>query len=252
MIIKGEFILKLTKRKILIGAGAILLIAVAAALINFYPFLFMTPASTGKVQDTDVFVIKDAVANMYAVQLDDEYILVDLASTTPTVEKALEQGNISPENVKYILLTHSDADHVGTIGLFPNASVYMSENELPMVNGDITQGKNNSKSVLHDVGLENIILLSDNQELTIGEHKIKCISVPGHTPGSMAFVIDETYLFSGDSFKVRDNKLELSPYTRDTQLSQESISKLMVVIESTKFTFTGHYGYYESSELTVN
>lgn len=243
--------MKLNMKKIVIIIGVMVLIVIVLALIKYYPIFLMKPAPTGKVQDAGVVVIKDGVVNMYAIQSGEEYILIDVGSNAGNIEKALAQENIPPENVSHIFLTHSDADHVGAIGLFPNALVYMSENELQMVNGEITDGKNNRNSKLKTVGLEKIILLTDNQEIVIGEYHIKCISVPGHTPGSMAYVVNGDYLFSGDGFRVEQNKLSLSPFTRDEQSSIDSIYLLSKTIEGTKITFTGHYGYYESAMLEV-
>lgn len=95
-------------------------------------------------------------------------------------------------------------------------------------------------------------MLKDEQEINIGGRTIKCIKAPGHTTGSMAYIVDKDYLFSGDCFRVRDNKLLVHPFTRDEQLSKDSIKKLYDAIGGTKLTFTTHYGCYESSELIIN
>lgn len=241
--------LKFKRRRLLVIAIIVLLIVLAVALINFYPLIFMKPIDTGKIPSTEVFVIKDWVANVYTIQSSEGYILIDAGFNAKTIKKTLEQENILPEDIKHIFLTHSDDDHVAAVELFPNASVYMSQDELQMVNGEIQQGKNNSKSKLNDIGLENIILLTDNQYITIGEYMIKCISAPGHTTGCMAYVVNEKYLFSGDCFRVNNSKLSVHPFTRDEQLCQDSIKKLYEVIGDTEYTFTSHYGYHVSSNL---
>ena len=40
--------------------------------------------------------------------------------------------------------------------------------------------------------------VSENDEFTIGEHKIKIISTPGHTKGGVCYSVDEK-IFSGDT-----------------------------------------------------
>ncbi|MFQ5350896.1 MAG: MBL fold metallo-hydrolase [Thermoanaerobaculia bacterium] len=41
--------------------------------------------------------------------------------------------------------------------------------------------------------------LRDGQELQVGRHRIAAIHVPGHTLGNTVFLLDESYLFTGDS-----------------------------------------------------
>jgi glyoxylase-like metal-dependent hydrolase (beta-lactamase superfamily II)/rhodanese-related sulfurtransferase len=41
--------------------------------------------------------------------------------------------------------------------------------------------------------------LRDNQEFAIGSHRLIAMHVPGHTLGNTAFLLDERYLFTGDS-----------------------------------------------------
>lgn len=43
------------------------------------------------------------------------------------------------------------------------------------------------------------VLLRDGQIFHIGDIKIECFLVPGHTWGHMAYLIDDTYLFTGDT-----------------------------------------------------
>ncbi len=240
------------KKKMLLIVITLFLVAIAIMLTNFYPLLFMKPVATGVITNTEVLAVKDRMGTMYAIQSDEGYILIDAGSDVKALEKTLQQENISTEIVKSIFLTHSDADHVAAVSLFLNASVYMSEDELQMVNGEIKQGKNNSNSILNSIGLNNIMLLEDEQEVTIGEHTIKGIKAPGHTTGSMAYLVDKDYLFTGDCFRVSNNKLLTHPFTRDEQLSEVSIRRLYDIIGSTKLTFTTHYGYYKSNALKID
>ncbi len=41
--------------------------------------------------------------------------------------------------------------------------------------------------------------LRDGQTFEIGRHRVTAVHVPGHTLGNMAFLLDERYLFTGDS-----------------------------------------------------
>jgi glyoxylase-like metal-dependent hydrolase (beta-lactamase superfamily II) len=41
--------------------------------------------------------------------------------------------------------------------------------------------------------------LSDGDTVPVGEYSIRVIHSPGHTPGSTSFLLDDTYLFTGDT-----------------------------------------------------
>jgi len=244
-------------KKVILFAGIIVLAVVAIILADVYPIFFMRPLDTGVVPDTDISVIRNGVANAYCIKSSEGYILIDAGADSEAFKKTLQEKNISITDVRHIFLTHSDNDHVGAIGLFPYANVYMSEDELPMINGEMTRNGNiigrifsGNKNALPDgVTPESLILLTDGQELTIGDRTIRCVKAPGHTPGSMVFILDDAYLFTGDSFKVHNMQLATSPFTMDEKASKESIQNMYEDLRDTKLVLTAHYGYYHSADI---
>jgi glyoxylase-like metal-dependent hydrolase (beta-lactamase superfamily II) len=236
----------------LLIAVAVFLVAIVALCIRFRALFSMKSVMSGYIENTGVLAIKSGMNNLYAINSSEGYIFIDGGSSAKAIEQVLQKENIPAESVRHIFLTHSDSDHTAAASLFPGAAIYMGENELQMVNGEITKGKNNSNSSLHNKGIENIVLLGDNQEIIIGGRTIKCLKMPGHTTGSMIYIVDGDYLFSGDCFMVAGNKIGVHPFTRDAKLAQESINSLYETLIKTNFTFTSHYGYFPSKDLTVN
>jgi glyoxylase-like metal-dependent hydrolase (beta-lactamase superfamily II) len=72
---------------------------------------------------------------------------------------------------------------------------------------------------------------------------VRGILTPGHTPGAMCFLIDEKYLFTGDSMSLLDGKVGLfnEMFNVDSEIQRESLKKLQN-LEGVEYIFTAHYG----------
>jgi glyoxylase-like metal-dependent hydrolase (beta-lactamase superfamily II) len=92
------------------------------------------------------------------------------------------------------------------------------------------------------------VLLQDGQTLNIGGIKIECLLVPGHTWGHMVYLIDDAYLFTGDTiwFGVDGGYSFLSTLAEDNRLAVQSLAKLEENIRSRNHSIaviTGHTGW---------
>ena len=87
-------------------------------------------------------------------------------------------------------------------------------------------------------------MLKDNDEIAAGTINVRAIETPGHTPGSMSYLIDDVFLFVGDAFKLMGGKAyPNSPlYCMDTEKQAESIRKL-AKLNNVHSVFTAHGGY---------
>ena len=228
-----------------IAIVVVILIVVLLVIFSktIYQFSTMNSHATGKIIP-NVFAIKTGIVNCYLVKGDKGYVMIDAGTNKDQVEKALQELAIKPEEIKAILLTHSDSDHTTSIPLFTNAQLYLPELEVQMIDGTTMRnrfGRNSLDS--------KYLTIKDNDVMEIAGYSIKCLATPGHTPGSMSYLFNNEYLFVGDTMSLIKGKAELflAIYNMDDDMQAISIAKLANV--PAKYVFTGHHGYSDNPGL---
>lgn len=198
----------------------------------------MRPAETGKISENG-YVIKDDFVNMYLIKDNIGYIAIDAGKGIENIKKGLIELNINADDVIAVLLTHSDMDHVAALPLFKNAKLYMSKEEVNMLNGK----KQKIPFVNNKMSRNDYILLDDKQTLEIGSHKINCILTEGHSSGSMCFQVNDKYLFVGDMLSLQEGKLGNSVkfFDLDHKMASKSIAKI-TNIPNVEYILTSHWG----------
>ena len=203
----------------------------------------LSPVET-RVIAPGIYAVKDSYVNLFLMKNHDTYIAFDAGNDAKQVQQELARLKIDPKTVEAVFLTHSDPDHVAACTLFSNAKIYLPKAEEPMVNGQISRFlfMKNKLALPHE-------LLEDNQIINISGLKIKGISTPGHTPGSMSFLVNETHLFTGDTMGIKNG--EVTPFNdlfnMDSQRQRKSITHL-AALPGVDYIFTGHYGFIDSPE----
>jgi hydroxyacylglutathione hydrolase len=201
----------------------------------------MTPLDTGEIV-SGVFVVKNSYVNMYLVKGANGYIAIDSGTGADGVRKALRTIQINPAEVIAVFLTHGDTDHTGGLSVFQNATIYLGIEEEQMIDGRTARfGFFKNKPISkHD-------RLGDGQEMEVDGLKVKGISTPGHTPGSMCYRVDGRYLFVGDTMRLREGKVEIigEAINMDSDTQRQSLKKL-ARLEGVQFIFTAHFGYTDS------
>jgi len=192
-----------------------------------------------------IYAIKTKGANFYVIKNEDGYIAIDAGDGEKTIaESELRKLNIEPEKISAVLLTHSDFDHTSALGLFKNATIYISQQEMQIVNGSVPRmfGIKNKLKLNYDF---NIIYGED--DLYFGELKVKPILTPGHTTGSLSYLLDDKYLFVGDTLSLKDGQVELfnSLFNTDDNIQKQSLKRL-AQLQNAEYIFTAHYGFSDS------
>lgn len=181
---------------------------------------------------------------MYLVKSDSGYIAIDTGYFESFVRRGLEYNNITTEEIKYLLITHSDADHVNNINLFNRAKIFFPSEEKGMLDHK-SQRFTFLPFYKNNIDMNGFLLTKDYDEIKIGGRKIKCISLPGHTDGSMGYLVDNKYLFTGDALRLKNGKIAIpfrKYFVSDKNAMLESINKV-ANLDSVEFIFTAHSGF---------
>ncbi len=150
------------------------------------------------------------------------------------------------------MLTHTDYDHVGALNLFKNAQIILSTEEMPLITGDAKRSFISGNTLPEGIDKERLTLVKDGEKLERGGHIIECIEAPGHTLGSTLYLLDDQYLFTGDAFKVSEEKLAVHPYSMHSSEAKHTIQSLKPLFDRCQWVFTAHYGYYKANALKIN
>lgn len=207
----------------------------------------MTPSETGEITE-GIYAIRDSYTTMFLIRDGDSFIAIDCGNKPEAISEGLSTLGIDPLRVSTVFLTHTDGDHTGALQLFSDATIYLSTQEEKLLTGEASRFLFFGNSISRN----DYILVNDREELTIGNRIIKGILTPGHTAGSMCYLIDGQYLFTGDALCLRDGKIE--PFIRlinvDADMATESIS-LVTDLPGIRYIFTSHYGYTDDYENAV-
>lgn len=131
--------------------------------------------------------------------------------------------------IDYILLTHSHIDHIYIVDQlveqFKDVKVYISDAECQY----------------YDYAVANMIRLYDGDNIKVGITDVKCILTPGHTKGSMCYLLEDS-IFTGDTLFIEGCGM-CSSLGGDAQKMYDSIQKLKRVVALHVKVYAAHsYG----------
>ena len=211
------------------------------------------PLNTGWI-DGHVACVREWIANIFFYTRNGTTVMIDAGYNYERLREKMGWLDIDPASIRDILITHQDTDHVGALEtdselLFKNATVYIGEIENRYLTGEKRRKVFHGLYKLPMVKTDNKkMLLKDGQIFFIGEIKIECILVPGHTWGHMVYLIDDTYLFTGDTiwFGADGGYSFISTLAEDNRLAVQSLKKLEENIRARNrriAVVTGHTGW---------
>lgn len=126
-----------------------------------------------------------------------------------SIEAQLAKADVTPADIRYVVISHMHLDHAGNIAKFPNATFVIQNEELKQAwwpdagfeGGYLLED-------IKDTRRFNVMRLDGNLDL-FGDRSVEVLRVPGHTPGSQILVArlpkSGTAVFTGDAVYLKDN-----------------------------------------------
>lgn len=221
--------------------------------------------------------------NCYLTKAGDGFILFDtgghivmdkqFTNRRDQLEKELEEAGCQPGNLKLILLTHGDNDHVANAAYLRDkykAKIAMHSGDLRLVENptiDIlmesyryksfifktvfklmkkTIKKVTIKTLEHFEKFTPDLLINEDFNLSEFGLNAKVLHVPGHTAGSVCVLTSEGSLIAGDTFS-NMNKPDTAPNAYDFKTLAAGVSRLKDM--DIRTIYPGHGIPFEAGQL---
>lgn len=160
-------------------------------------------------------------------------VIIDSGENYKKIQQTIKENSF---NLKAVFLTHAHFDHAGNAKKLQDdgAKIYVGEKDFDKLLND--------QNLASDFGRKFDYLtadfkLFDGQEIDVIGIKIKVISTPGHTDGSLTFLVDDM-LFTGDTlFLGSVGRTDFVTGDKDAMIS--SVKKLFALSGDYK-VFPGH------------
>jgi len=179
-----------------------------------------TPTDVGQ-RFTDTFAYKDLkltfTFSCYLIKHGDEYMVWDTGfapGTSPNAPKVgivdrLKELKVTPEQVKYVGISHFHGDHTGQLAPFTNATLLIGEGDWDQITSPTPmQGANVAgfKSWIDEKRKVEPLALDKD---VFGDGSVIVLRTPGHTPGHSSLLVRlkemGPVLLTGDLAHFREN-----------------------------------------------
>jgi glyoxylase-like metal-dependent hydrolase (beta-lactamase superfamily II) len=199
--------------------------------------------------DIKRIVVGPVETNCYLLILNNELVVIDpgdeYKKITAEIESTLhrhsrEGGNPDLKIIpKYILLTHGHFDHVGAVKELKEKygfQIILCVKEETLY--EDVEGQEELSGMSFSYQGKPDILVKEGDVIKLGKKEIKVMYTPGHTRGSVCYLV-ENGLFTGDTLFPKRHGMTSFPTGSQTEMDK-SLERLFTYPGETK-VFPGHY-----------
>ena len=169
------------------------------------PFAFFCVAGNARAQNNgapdleptklfdNVYAVGNSETAVYALTSSEGILLLDAGfeNKAEALAAQLKAVNLDPARVKYILLGHGHADHFGGARFFQTTygtKVAASAADWDLITAPAAGGQFPGRGGAEGAKPVRDVTLTGGQPFQFGDLTITPVAIPGHTPGSLAFV----------------------------------------------------------------
>jgi glyoxylase-like metal-dependent hydrolase (beta-lactamase superfamily II) len=212
-----------------------------------------TPTDVGQ-RFTDTFAYKDLkltfTYSCYLIKHGGEYMVWDTGFTpgsNPNAPKVgiverLKEVHVTPEQVKYVGISHFHADHTGQLAPFTNATLFIGKGDWDQITSPTPmQGANVAGFKTWIDEKRKVEPLSLDKDV-FGDGSVIVLRTPGHTPGHNALLVRlkemGPVLLSGDAVHFHENyeKAGVPVFNYDRAATLASIERMKQIVGNVKAT----------------
>jgi glyoxylase-like metal-dependent hydrolase (beta-lactamase superfamily II) len=190
------------------------------------------------------------VFSCYLVKHGDEYLLWDTGHSMSapnvapkvSVVDQLAKLNVTPDQIKYVGISHYHADHTGQIASFPKALLLIGKYEWDAIAAPTpAAGVNHAPFESWKKGESKVEPLANDKDVW-GDGTVIVLATPGHTPGHRSLMVklpqSGTYIIAGDAVHFRENyeSTGVPWFNYDRAQTVASIERIKKLLANTKGT----------------
>lgn len=212
-----------------------------------------TPTDVGQ-RFSDTFAYKDLeltfTFSCYLIKHGDEYMVWDTGfapGSNPNAPKVgivdrLKELKVTPEQVKYVGISHFHPDHTGQLASFTNATLFIGKGDWDQVTSPTPMQGANAAGFKTWIDEKRKVEPLTGDKDVFGDGTVAVLRAPGHTPGHTALLVRlkdmGPVLLTGDAVHFHENyeKNGVPVFNYDRAATIASIDRIKQIVGNVKAT----------------